>query len=581
MAKYAKFDENPLESKNDFQKLALDLLEPLMRKMAAQGAALDLHEGAAIFDMKSSALEGVARPLWGIIPLEVGGGHFPHWCVIHRAIAEGVNPNHPHYWGETGDRNQRSVEMAAIGLMLALTPEKGWDPLPQSTKIQLVQWLAKIQQHEMPQNNWLFFTLLVQAGLAKVGYEDEVDHDLKINHLEKIKSWYLGDGWYGDGDVQTIDHYGGFAMHYYGLIYAFLIDNPNDEYAELFSQRAIDFIKPFAYWFADSGEALPLGRSLCYRFACAGFWGGAAMLPLQTDEIAKIKGLWARHIRSWQSNPIFSDGDILSRGYLYPNLVTAECYNSPTSPYWAMKAFLPLLLPDDHVFWSGSEEAYLYESSVIAMPSAQSIAQRVNGQSIVHFSGYIEPKFQLDKYNKFAYSTAFGPEMDAITQGHRLNFGDNIFAFSFDEGSNWQMRQNNDSVNVNNKQLCVQWTTGSITVNTEIEVHTQGRCIRRHSFKLERPAWVIESGFAVHHWYSEPTTHNKSDSVCASILIEGENGKSSITSLDLYEKQTYSCPRVHSNLISPRSQVPFLLTKLEAGEHILESEFTAIPNIKN
>ncbi|MGF1720477.1 DUF2264 domain-containing protein [Vibrio kyushuensis] len=577
MAKYAKFEGNPLKTKNDFQQVVIDLLDPLIAKMRTQGAALDLDEGGAIFDMKASALEGVARPLWGIIPLELGGGHFPHWSVIHRAIIEGVDSNHPNYWGETSDRDQRSVEMAAIGFMLALLPEKGWDPLPQSTKTELALWLAKIQCHEMAQNNWLFFTLLVQAGLTKVGHGNLVDQDLRVNYLKKIKSWYLGDGWYGDGDVQTIDHYGGFAMHYYSLIYTFLTDNPNDEYDELFSQRAAEFIGPYAYWFADSGEALPLGRSLCYRFACAGFWGAAAMLPLETDEMAKIKGMWARHIRSWQSTPIFSDNGILSRGYLYPNLVSAENYNSPTSPYWAMKAFLPLLLPDDHKFWLEEEKAYPYESSEIEMPSAQSIAQRINGHSIVHFSGYIEPKFQLDKYNKFAYSTAFGPEMDSIAQGHRLNFGDNILAFSFDGGCNWQMRQKNNSVNVTNKLIGVQWTTGSLDVDTEIEVQGDGSCIRRHTFKLESPTWVIESGFAVHHWYSEPAVNHKNDDVFASIHIEGENGQSSITSLDLYEKQAYQCSRVHSNLISPRSQVPFLLTKLEAGVHVLESRITAIP----
>lgn len=33
-------------------------------------------------------------------------------------------------------------------------------------------------------------------------------------------------------------------------------------------------------------------------------------------------------------------------------------YNSAQSPYWALKAFLPLALPASHPFWTSKEEAY-------------------------------------------------------------------------------------------------------------------------------------------------------------------------------------------------------------------------------
>ncbi|SQB37568.1 Uncharacterized protein conserved in bacteria [Citrobacter koseri] len=32
-----------------------------------------------------------------------------------------------------------------------------------------------------------------------------------------------------------------------------------------------------------------------------------------------------------------------------------EDYNSPGSPYWALKVFLILALPDDHAFWQAEE----------------------------------------------------------------------------------------------------------------------------------------------------------------------------------------------------------------------------------
>ena len=33
-------------------------------------------------------------------------------------------------------------------------------------------------------------------------------------------------------------------------------------------------------------------------------------------------------------------------------------YNSPQSPYWALKAFLPLILPSSHPFWEAIEEPF-------------------------------------------------------------------------------------------------------------------------------------------------------------------------------------------------------------------------------
>lgn len=577
MAYYLPFKNNPLKTRADAQQMVRDLFTPLIPYLSHQGAALDLDEGGAIFDMQASALEGVARPLWGIIPLVLGGGEFPWWPLVHNAIREGVDPTHPHYWGPTGDINQRSVEMAAFGFLLAVLPEKGWQPLPATTQEQLATWLAGIQRHTMPQNNWLFFTLLVQAGLTRVGREDLVDQALRSRYLEKIASWYRAEGWYGDGDDQAIDHYGGFAMHFYGLIYSCLLANPDKEYAQLFTRHARDFIIPFSTWFADSGETLPVGRSGCYRFASASFWGAAAMLPLEQDEMAQVKGLWARHIRSWQLSPIFSESGLLTRGYRYPNLLMAEWYNSPTSPWWAMKAFLPLLLPENHPFWRSEEAPACAPGPIFSMPAANSIAQRVNGHSIVHFSGFIETKFQWDKYNKFAYSTAFGPEMESTAYGHLLNFGDNILAFSQDNGINWHMRHANKSVKIAGNTMHIHWLAGELEVETLITVLGNGRCRRRHRFILNKPALVAETGFAVHQWYNAHDCLVNTAGVGAQIALDGENGQSRITSRDNHAKETHTATRAHTNLLSPRSAVPFLLTHLPPGEQVLESEFEALP----
>ncbi|MGR5414577.1 DUF2264 domain-containing protein [Vibrio astriarenae] len=577
MANYQLFDDNPMLSKRNFQVLVKDLFEPLVPYFESQGAAVDFKEGGAIFDMKASALEGVARPLWGIIPLVMGGGEFEYWPLYHKLIEQGTNPKHPSYWGKPKGINQRSVEMAAFGFLLAVLPEHGWDPLDDETKENLANWLASIQNCPMPQNNWLFFTVLVQAGLRKVGRSELVDINLEAEYLDKLQSYYLGDGWYGDGEVGNIDHYGGFALHYYGLIYATVLEGSNRELSELFVQRANEFCEPFSYWFANSGECLAQGRSLTYRFATAGFWGIAANAKLSAMSMSTMKGLWARQIRQWKQKSIFTTEGILNRGYDYPSLNVCEGYNSPTSPYWAFKAFIPLMLPDEHPFWTSSEEPLRLDKEIYPMPYAKSIIQRVNDHSIAHFSGPIEPQFQLDKYNKFAYSTKFGADINSLQYSNMLSFGDNIFAISFDKGANWQYRIVNEDVSVVDNVMNVRWRSGNLIVNSTIEVLDSGESIRTHRFVTEQDVWVIESGFAIGNWYQEHKIKLLEDGVGAQVKLEGDNGTSEIVSNDQHHKQAKCCCRNHSNLISPRTHVPFVLTKLTAGEHVVSSRYIATP----
>ncbi len=108
----------------------------------------------------------------------------------------------------------------------------------------------------------------------------------------------------------------------------------------------------FAAWFDTDGAAVPYGRSLTYRFAQSAFyaaclWAGLAPLPLPV-----MKGILVRNLQWWLSKPIFDRDGVLTVGYCYPTLLMSEEYNAPGSPYWAMKTFRLLALPDDHPFWS-------------------------------------------------------------------------------------------------------------------------------------------------------------------------------------------------------------------------------------
>lgn len=571
------FSSNPMETKQDFQQLVYDLFDPLIPFYQQQGARIDFEEGGACFDMVASSVEGVARPLWGLIPLELGGGKFQHWPLVRQLIINGTDPESDQYWGDLGEVDQRSVEMAPIGMFLALLPEISWAPLTKLQQYNLVHWLASIQDHKTSQNNWLFFTLFVQQGLRSVGWEKLVNKELERECLERIRDWYLGDGWYGDGDIETIDHYCGYAMHYYGLIYSQLFQHTDKEFASLFKENADAFSLPFKYWFSEEGDTLVQGRSLTYRFASAGYWGAYALCDQTEISKGELRGLWARQIRRWKPQPIFTQTGILTRGYDYPNTTMCEVYNSPTSPYWAMKAFIPLLLEDDSEFWSSHEQPSSKLQDMMPMPTNKTIAQRVDGHSIVHYGATVHPGFQLDKYNKFAYSTFGGMDIHALLYSEKLSFGDNILAISYDQGANWQMRQKNLDVQVLNNTLIIYWQSGLQKVTTTIEVLDNGHCIRSHEFETDRDVWVVESGFAVGKWYQEQQaiTHVGSETpdIKAQLSLQGSNGISDISNCDDHLKTAHYTTRVHSDVSFPRSAVPYLLSKHKAGHVKLSSRF--------
>lgn len=591
MAYYSKFSDNPMRTRTDFQTLAADLIDPVRAYIERQGARVDFHDGAAAFPMASSSVEGVARLLWGMVPLTLGGAKCDCWPVIRQAITTGTDPDHPDYWGPTEDHSQHSVEMAAIGVMLMAAPEAGFMPLSEREKTNLVRWLERIQHISLVDNNWLFFAVLVQEGLRKVGHADLIDEALQKRTVERLSGWYLGEGWYGDGPGLPVDHYGAFAIHFYALLYVHFAVSPDPALVKMFRERAEAFLEPFSYWFAESGEGLMLGRSLTYRFAMGAFWGMAAVCELKGMRPGQIKGIWARHLRSWRDKPIFTADGLMTRGYSYPNLIMCEDYNSPTSPYWAMKAFFPLALPEDSDFWQAEEEPLSCPRKVYPMPASKTIVQKVEGHSLVHYGAPVRADVQPDKYNKFAYSTNFGMEINALQYAEEFRFGDNILAFSFDRGFNWQMRRSNSFSRLDGNTLSLGWSAGEQAVETTIEVADDGSFIRRHVFELARPAFVVESGCAVDQWYEEAEVRIPSaaeadpvllrkdrerDDVMkpgAIIAVSGTNGVSAIRSLDAYPKFAGASRRFHTNLSAPRTMVPYLLVRLPEGRHTLTHKF--------
>ena len=158
--------ENPLRSREDVERAAIQLITPLVDLLSPGKARLHLGDTGAVYPDEIAQMEAFARPLWAIVPMLAGNcdGVEQLWAHWREGIINGVNPRHPEYWGEVEDFDQRLVEMAVFGMGMAIAPETFFFSLPEEAQKNLHAWLDQINHHDMPKNNWTFFRVLVNMG---------------------------------------------------------------------------------------------------------------------------------------------------------------------------------------------------------------------------------------------------------------------------------------------------------------------------------------------------------------------------------------------------------------------------------
>jgi hypothetical protein len=489
---YPPFVRNPLRSRVDVQRAMLDLWHPLRSHFRRDGPAVSLGDTEADYGPHARTAEAFLRPLWGLAPLLAGGGDVPDWEVFPHGLAVGCEPSDPRYWGSCQNHDQRFVEMAPLSLALMLIPDRLWAPLDDSARRNIVAWLSEFNRHECVDNNWLFFRVLTNLALRSVG--TACDEPRLAADLRRLDAFYVGDGWYHDGDTPRRDYYVPMAMHYCGLLYAHHHGEIDPSRAAEFRHRAGLFAPQFAAWFAADGAAIPYGRSLTYRFAQCAFWGALAYAGVDALPWGLVKGIYLRNLRWWAQQPIFTETGLLGIGYRYPNLIMAEAYNAPGSPYFACAAFLPLALPESHPFWRADEEDSR-GPAINAQPKAGMVICRDDASGHVfalssNRSGAYRPRHAAQKYGKFAYSAAFGFGVPVGGTGPAHGGSDNTLMLT-DDGIDWRVRDDFSA----GTMLYTKWLPWpDVEVQTWVAPALPGH-VRAHRINARRILGSLEGGF--------------------------------------------------------------------------------------
>lgn len=284
-----------------------------------------------------------------------------------------------------------------------------------------------------------------------------------------------------------------------------------------------------------------------------------------------IKGLYLRHLRWWLRQPIFSDMGLLTIGYAYPNLVMAESYNSPGSPYWAMKALLPLALPETHPFWRAEELPLPSRRAVRTVPGAKLIlttdprsrdVTAVNpGQPVLDW-----PRNAPQKYSKCAYATRFGFTVPLSVATPAEGGLDSVISLS-DDGRFYRVREQCFDAEVRDGVAFSHWRPWSgVEVTSWLLAEPVGH-VRIHRLTTPRKLWVVEAGFAVP--YTDKLTRQLLAEATPGPVVRAPVGASLLR--PLLGAPTAECIDIGANghLLESLSAMPVLRSVLEPGEHWL------------
>ncbi|WP_421511027.1 DUF2264 domain-containing protein [Enterobacter sp. JS8-1] len=556
-----KEKSNLLSSRRDVVAYLNGMLGALDKQFPPGSSRFPLGETCAHYATDIAQMEGLSRALWGLFPLMVGG-EGESWSEKYLdAIKLGTDPQSASYWGETGPYDQRLVEMAAYGMGLSLLGDKLLERFTEREVMNLHAWLSQITDAQMPDSNWNYFAIMVQLGFRRAGlpYDQRaIDHRFAL-----MDAYYLGDGWYSDGPGRPKDYYISMAFHFYGLIYAAL--SGDEARADVLRERSRLFAQDFIYWSAADGASVPFGRSLTYRFAMVAFWSAVAFSGLEVFTPGIVKGIILRHLRWWQQQPITDRDGILTLGFAYPNLAMCEDYNSPGSPYWALKTWLILALPETHSFWLADEEPLPALAEKHVIPNAQQIL--IHAEKSQHVTMLTAGQLELNnyvntdaKYTKFAYSSRFGFTIERGRFGLKHAACDSMLLLA-DGDDYYRGRRECEAVRVDENYIYSRWSPWHDVHIDTWQVPFGEWHLRLHRINSARALQTAEGGFAV-----MKTEHQIRERGC---YLAAENGSSVIVDL------SPAITRLPDSIVTPPNSsimfpecatIPLLKTDIPQGE---------------
>lgn len=276
------------------------------------------------------------------------------WAL--KSYAHAVDPDSPDYllWRKEG---QPLVDAAFLANSFLRAPKQLWEPLDDVTKQRYIEEFQSLRRVNPPYTNWLMFSAMVETFLLSV---DAQCDDYRISSaLRKMEEWYVGDGWYSDGENFAFDYYNSFVIQ--PMIYETtevllankrLVRASQFEAIEKRMKRYSEILERFV---SPEGTFPVFGRSITYRmgvFQPLALLAWKENLPESLSNGQVRAALTASMKKMFSAEGNFNEGGFLQLGFAghQPNI--ADWYTNNGSLYLTSLVFMPLGLPADHPFWT-------------------------------------------------------------------------------------------------------------------------------------------------------------------------------------------------------------------------------------
>jgi hypothetical protein len=184
--------------------------------------------------------------------------------------------------------------------------------------------------------------------------------------IRKIEEWYVGDGWYSDGEHFAFDYYNSYVIQpmYIQVLEALVHQKIrlHDKSAESV-QKNLDNAKKRMHrygiilerFISPEGTFPVFGRSMTYRlgvFQPLSLLIWRENLPKELSEGQVRNALTCAMKRMFSVEGNFNAGGFLQLGFAGHQPDLADSYTNNGSMYITSEVFLPLGLPANHSFWT-------------------------------------------------------------------------------------------------------------------------------------------------------------------------------------------------------------------------------------
>lgn len=293
-----------------------------------QNARIDAMEGCSrVFPTLAAWLHGI--PESDGMMNGLNGQRWDIATLLKTAFLAGTRPGHPGYWGRLHDYDQRICESADLALALWLSKQWVWETLTTDQKQQIFSWFHQVRDKKTADNNWHLFGLLVDVVLQDLGDTSGIDRD----KYARIKTFYVGDGWFRDGPQGNYDYYNAWGFHYA----LYWIDQINPQFDRHFIYEALQqFTAAYRHLITPEGIAF-FGRSACYRLAASAPLVALASQSPSAETLGEARRALEVTLRYFIANGAMKAG-APTQGLFAHDARLVDNYSGPASSFWSLRA---------------------------------------------------------------------------------------------------------------------------------------------------------------------------------------------------------------------------------------------------